>query len=160
VSVIIKTPQSVISSFSQEIAPDFTLLGEVAWVNWKVFKNTDVQIAGITLPTPKNWKNTYRLGIGGHYLVCENWIAKGGVSYDSSPCNERERLPNLPVDKQWRIGTGLLYKTCENVELGLDYEYISFGKASIFNATRLGTLSGHYVRNRGQVFAIHMNIGL
>ena len=132
----------------------------MAWVNWKVFKNTDVEIAGITLPATKHWKNTYRVGIGGHYCFSSNWMYKAGVSYDSSPCNARERLPNLPVDKQWRVGTGLLYKTCSNVELGFDYEYISFGKASIFNRTRLGTLAGHYVRNRAHVFAVHINMAL
>lgn len=160
VSVMIKNPQSVITSIAQDITPEFKVLAEAGWVNWGVFKNTAVQIAGITLPSPRHWNNTYRVGIGGQYQACPDWMFKAGVSYDSSPCKATNRLPDLPVDKQLRIGTGLLYTTCERIEMGLDYEYISFGKAAIFNSTRIGILSGHYVRNRGHVLAIHMNIGL
>lgn len=150
-------PQSVIASISQDITDDFTLLAEAGWSNWSSFQNTSIVIEGITLPVIRNWRDTYRLGLGGQFILCENYMLQAGVSYDSSPCGVTNRLPDLPVDRQLRYGTGLVYTTLECVTFGLQYEFIDFGKAAIHNATRIGNLSGDYARNFASIVSLSVN---
>lgn len=156
-SAKIKIPQSVILSVAQEITPDFVLLLEGGWVNWEIFQSTVVQIDTITLTIPREWKNTYRWGVGAQYKFTSDLLLQTGFSYDGSPCTAENRLPDFPVDKQWRAGIGFIYTTANCVRLGVGYEYIDFGKAAINASTRLGTLSGYYSRNNASVFAINAN---
>jgi long-chain fatty acid transport protein len=157
VSSQLHLPQSVIASISQDITDDFTLLAEAGWSNWSSFQNTSIIINGITLPVIRNWRDTYRFGLGGQFILCENYMLQAGASYDSSPCGVSTRLPDLPVDRQLRYGTGLVYTTLECVSFGLQYEFIDFGKAAIHNATRIGNLSGDYARNFASIVSISVN---
>lgn len=156
---VIHLPQSVIASFSQEFCQDFVLLAELGWVNWHVFQSTPIQIQGVTLDIPRNWKNTYRAGVAGQYRILPELMYQLGISYDSSPTDINKRLPDLPMDKQIRVGTGLVYNPCKNITLGLSYEYINFGKAPINKTTGIGTLAGDYRKNYGQVLAMNVNVG-
>lgn len=160
VSSVLKLPQGVITSFSQDITDKWTLLGELGWTHWRIFNNTVIRIDNVTLTIPRQWKDTYRVGLASQFKVMPEVLFQLGVSYDSSPTNVQLRLPDLPMDKQLRIGTGIVYTTLECVELGLNYTYINFGKAPISHDTRLGRLSGHYKRNNGNFFGLSLNIKL
>jgi long-subunit fatty acid transport protein len=44
--------------------------------------------------------------------IADSWLWSAGVAYDISPTDEDTRTPDLPLDRQIRIGTGVQYEVC------------------------------------------------
>jgi long-chain fatty acid transport protein len=152
-------PANIIASIAQNVTPKITLLGEAGWANWSSTKDLVVTIAGYTADTPQNWHDTYRLGLGGQYKFTSDFLLQAGASYDSSPTSSSKRLPILPMDRQIRVGFGMEYAMVRAAVLGLSYEYINLGNASINNTTSNGVMSGSYSRNYANVFQASVNVG-
>lgn len=151
-------PHNFIISATQDLSDRFTLLGELGWANWATMKNTIVAIDGFTANTPRDWRNTYRLGIAGQYTLNDAWLIHAGTSYDSSPTTAAYRLPDLPMDRQIRIGAGFVYSVLKAADLGISYEYVNLGKANINNNSAYGALVGSYSRNYMNVLQASINI--
>lgn len=151
-------PANVIASISQHVNDKLTLLGELGWANWSTMVDTIVNVKNYSAVTPQNWHDTYRVGLGGRYLVTPSFTFQAGASFDSSPTSSSKRLPDLPMDRQIRLGLGMLYDITKMVNLGLSYEYINLGNASINNTSSDGVLSGSYERNNANVFQASLNV--
>lgn len=151
-------PQNIIISLSQALSNKFLLLGELGWSDWSSMKNTVVNIQNFTTTTPRHWNDTYRIGLGGQYSLTQAITVQAGASYDSSPTSSAYRLPDLPMDRQVRVGAGVLYSVIKAVKLGFSYEYINFGKASINNLSTAGRLSGSYSTNFANVVQASINV--
>lgn len=151
-------PQNIIASIAQDINQQMVVLGELGWANWSTMHNDVVNIAGFTATTHQDWRNTYRVGLGGQYKLTPALLLQTGASYDSSPTRTAKRLPNLPMDRQIRLGTGIIYTLMNAVQLGFSYEHVDFGKAKIRNTTRDRVLSGSYAKNFANIFQASINI--
>jgi long-chain fatty acid transport protein len=151
-------PQNVIASVVQKVGEKFSLLGEVGWSDWSSMVDSAVTVAGFTAIVPQHWHDTYRVGLGAQFQYKPFLLFQLGGSYDSSPTSSSRRLPVLPMDRQVRAGAGLVYTIARVVKLGLSYEYINFGNASINNTSTLGTLSGSYSRNYANVLQASLNV--
>lgn len=150
-------PQNAILSLAQDFN-QFTLLGELGWSNWSSMHDTILTVANFSAVTPLNWNNTYRVGMGLQYRFDPCFLIQAGASYDSSPTSSSHRLPDLPMDRQIRVGAGVIYKIIQHVALGASYEYWNLGNANINNASSDGVLSGSYSRNYANTFQVSMNV--
>lgn len=153
-------PQSVIASIAQDVSCRLTLLGELGWANWTAMKKTTLNVAGFTANTILDWKNTYRLGLGAQFKATPALLLQLGASYDSSPTTAKRRTPDLPADKQVRIGTGFVYSVYQMARIGVSYEYLNFGRAPINNKSILGTFNGNYRRNYTNVVQASIDVDL
>jgi long-chain fatty acid transport protein len=55
-----------------------------------------------------------------------------GAACNTSPVDDADKLtPDLPLDRQIRIGTGIQYEWNEDVAVGVAYEYLDAGKDEI-----------------------------
>jgi long-chain fatty acid transport protein len=151
-------PSNIIASISQQMNDKFTLLGEAGWANWSSMTNSAVTVDGYTATTIQNWHDTYRVGLAGQYQLYYDLLLHAGASYDSSPTSSSRRTPELPMDRQIRIGAGLAYYMVRDVTLGVSYEYINFGNASINNSSPYGVFAGSYSRNFANVFQASLNV--
>lgn len=151
-------PANMIASISQQINPQFTLLGEAGWAHWSTMRNAVVTVDGFSAVTPENWHDTYRLGLAGQYQLPSPVLLQAGMSFDSSPTSRSHRTPNLPMDRQIRIGAGLQYFATKDATLSLSYEYMNMGNAPITNSSNLGILSGDYSRNYTNFFQASLNV--
>lgn len=151
-------PANIIASLSQKINDQWTMLGELGWANWSTMQNTTVTVDGFSAVTPTNWNNTYRVGLGTQFQYSMATMLQAGISYDSSPTTAAKRLPSLPMDGQTRVGAGVIYRLAQAVKLGLSYEYMNLGRASISNTSSLGVLSGSYSRNYANVVQASLNV--
>ena len=63
------------------------------------------------------------------------------------------RTPDMPLDRQWRIGIGLQHERSKDLSLGVAYEYVNMGDADIDRAggPLTGSLKGSY-----SPYAIHI----
>ncbi len=151
-------PANMIASISQKITPQFSLLGEIGWAHWSTMRNAVVTIDGFSAVTPENWHDTYRIGLAGQYHLPSPVLLQAGISFDSSPTSRSHRTPNLPMDRQIRLGAGLEYIATKATTLGLSYEYMNMGNAPITNSSRVGILSGSYSRNYSNFFQASLNV--
>jgi long-chain fatty acid transport protein len=151
-------PSNVIASLSQKITNHFTMLGELGWSNWSSMQNTVVTVDGFSAVTPQNWHDTYRVGLSGRYLYKHAATILAGASYDSSPTSSSKRLPELPMDRQIRLGVGVIYQLAQAVNLGVSYEYINLGSAGINNTSAAGVMSGSYSRNYANILQASLNV--
>ena len=157
-STEITTPHNVILSLSQGVTENFNVLAEAGWANWASMKASILVIDGLSAVENLNWNNTYRLGLGGQYSVSPCTLLQAGVSYDSSPTTASRRLPNLPMDKQYRIGAGVIISPLEILQISFSYEYVNFGRASIHNVGPVGILSGDYSQNYANIVQSAINV--
>lgn len=160
VTTTLEMPQNVIVSVSQKVLEKFTLLGELGWANWSTMQNTEVNTSKLSGSVPRNWDDTYRVGLGGQYQYSPVLLMQAGVSYDSSPTDASTRLPDLPMDRQIRVGTGMIYKIIPAVSVGASYEYINFGDAEIYQTSSAGVLAGSYSKNYANVFQLSLNVNV
>jgi long-chain fatty acid transport protein len=121
-------------------------------------KNTVLDVSSYSLTVPLEWNNTYRIGLGGQYHVTPAFLVQAGGSFDSSPTNASHRLPNLPMDRQIRLGLGVVYDVIKAAQLGFSYEYLNLGNANVNHNTPIGNLVGSYSRNYANVFQISANV--
>jgi long-chain fatty acid transport protein len=151
-------PANIIASIRQALNPQFSLLGELGWSNWSSMLDSVVHVKGYQSVTQLHWHDTYRIGLAGQYQVIYPLLLQAGVAYDSSPTSSGRRLPDLPMDGQIRVGAGLEYALIRDVMLGVSYEYINFGKASINNVSSNGRMAGSYSRNFANVLQASLNV--
>lgn len=151
-------PQNIILSIVDSLNKRFTLLAEAGWANWASMKSSTLTVDGFSVTIPQNWINTYRVGLGGQVNATEHLLLQAGVSLDSSPTSSSRRTPELPMDRQLRIGAGLIYTPVKEIQLGFAYEYINLGAANINNLSSLGFLSGSYARSYVNVVQASINV--
>lgn len=153
-------PQNVIASALYQPNDRFSLLGEVGWANWSSMRNNVLDVAGFTTTVVQNWHDTYRLGIGGQAYLTSKIQLQAGLSYDSSPTNSSHRTPQLPMDRQIRVASGLIYQVTLPASLAFSYEYLNLGHANINNVSSNGVFSGSYHRNFANIFQASINVNV
>lgn len=158
VTTALTMPQNVIASIAQGVGNRVTLLGEAGWANWASMQKNVLQVDGLSATTVLDWRNTYRAGLGGQFIVIPALMLQAGVSYDSSPTNSEKRTPNLPMDRQVRAGAGAVFTLNSLAQLAFSYEYINFGKAEIDNTSLDGTFAGSYKKNFANVMQASINV--
>jgi len=151
-------PNNIIISGVQQITDNLNLLGEIGWSEWSCMKETILTVDGLSAITQLDWNNTYRLGIAAQYNLTPALLVQAGVSYDSSPAVAKHRQPELPMDKQYRFGAGIIYAPIEGVDVGFSYEYIDLGKAIINSISSDGILAGSYRRNYINLIQTSINV--
>lgn len=159
-STQITMPAGVIASVTQDVSCRTTLLGELGWTNWKSMRAATVRIANFSTTTRLDWRNTYRIGVGSQFKYTPDLLLQMGISYDSSATKAKRRTPDLPADKQLRIGAGFIYSMCQIAKIGLSYEYLNLGKAPIHNRTILGEFSGSYHRNFANIVQASVDVAI
>jgi len=153
-------PANIIASLSQALTHQFTFLAELGWANWSTMTDSIIDVEGLEVVNRMNWHDTYRVGLGGQYQWNTALQVQAGASYDSSPTNSNRRLPDLPMDRQFRFGLGINYALLRAVHLGLSYEYINLGPASIYNVSDNGVFSGSYARDYANVVQVSLNVNV
>lgn len=151
-------PANIILSAAQDISSQVTLLGELGWANWSSMQDSILTVSGFSAITPLRWNDTYRAGLGGQFKFNPCMLFQMGVAYDASPTTASRRLPVLPMDRQVRIGAGIMYSMIRQVTLGFSYEYINFGHANINSTSSVGVLAGSYSRNYANALQVSVNV--
>jgi long-chain fatty acid transport protein len=145
-------PQEVMLSGFSQVTDDLSLMANFGWQNWSHFGQYSVSLASSPprdIGVNSGFDDTLHGAIGGQYRVADPVTLQLGFAYDSSAVGEASRGPALPVDRQLRFATGVLWDIDEHYRLGLAYEYVSLGSAPI-DTTRgplAGTLQGDYGPN-------------
>jgi long-chain fatty acid transport protein len=153
-------PQAVMVSGYHELTNRLAIMANLGWQDWSEFGKTNVTVSSTSktrLTDDRNFKDTWHVALGAQYRFLEDWLWSIGFAYDSSPVDDNDRTPDMPLDRQIRYATGLQYDWGENITLGTAYEYLDAGDAKIDQrgGPLRGDLKGDYKTNEIHVFNVN-----
>lgn len=155
-------PQWIMVSAYQQLTDKLAIMGNFGWQDWSQFGDVDISLS-VNPETTKSFNNnvgfkdTWHAAIGAQYRVSEPWLLSAGFAYDSSPCNDSDRSPDMPFDRTFRYAAGVQYDWSKNLTLGLAYEFIDLGSAGIDQEGFLrGNLVGDYSPNNVNVVNVNL----
>jgi long-chain fatty acid transport protein len=117
-------PMGLNFSVYHELNDQLALLGDVGWTDWSHFSQMPITVGPVTIPVDRNFSDTWRVGIGAQWEFTEDWWLRTGFSYDSSPVDDEDRLPDLPVGEQFRASIGLQHDFGDGKVFGISYTFM------------------------------------
>jgi len=143
-------PQTVMLSAYHDLDDRLALVGNLGWQDWSEFGKSDIVIKSASgntkLTQDLNLDDTWHVAIGVRYRLSIPWMLMTGFAYDSSPVENKDRTPDLPVDRQLRYAFGAQYEQSRDLTISASYELLDAGDAKI-NQNRgplAGELKGEY----------------
>jgi long-chain fatty acid transport protein len=152
-------PQQVMVSAYHPLTERVAIMGNVVWQDWSAFGKPDISAANTTNETADlDYDDTWGVALGLQYAFAERWLWSVGGGFDSSPMSKSQRSPNVPLDQQFRIGTGVQY-SFNQATVGVAYEYMNAGDANldVERGPLAGRLEGDYKSNDFHFFAVNLS---
>ena len=161
VDVDMTVPQLIMVSGYHQLSDRWAVMGNIGWQDWSEFGKQDLTLRSTTSTTftqDLNYDDTWHFALGAQYRFAERWLWSVGAAYDTSPTDEDTRTPDLPLDRQIRIGIGIQYDWNDDVIVGVAYEYLDAGDAEIDQegGPLQGPLKGEYDPNAIHFFAVNL----
>jgi long-chain fatty acid transport protein len=153
----LKLPDTAILSATHQFNDKWQLLGDVSWTGWSSIPKLDlVRTSGLqngataqTLET--DFRDTWRVAVGGNYQYSQDMKLKFGLAFDQSPVKgETTRMVSLPDNDRTQISTGAQWALRGGSTLDLGLAYLMISDATINNdqrATARGLVKGSYSGN-------------
>lgn len=149
----IKLPDTASLSVHQVLSDKWEMMGDATWTGWTSMQDLTIYRAetnAIHVQNLYNWKNSWRIGLGGKYHYSDSVKLKFGVAYDNTPIPDERRAVRLPDESRiWlSFGTQYLPSKTSAIDLGLSYLFIKDPKiSSNGDSTYKGTVVGDYSSN-------------
>ena len=161
VDVDMTVPQLLMASGYHQLTDRWAVMGNIGWQDWSEFGKQDLTLSSTTSTTftkDLDYDDTWHFALGAQYRFAERWLWSVGAAYDTSPTDEDTRTPDLPLDRQIRIGTGIQYDWNNDMTVGVAYEYLDAGKAEIDQegGPLQGSLKGDYGTNAIHFLAVNL----
>jgi len=161
VDIDMTLPQALMLSAYHRLNPRWAIMGNIGWQQWSEFGKQDLTLRSenaTTFTKDLDYDDTWHFALGLQYRLADNWLWSVGAAYDTSPTDKDTRTPDLPLDRQIRVGTGIQYSWNEDITLGAAYEYLDAGDAEIDQAggNLQGPLKGDYDTNAIHFFAVNL----
>lgn len=126
VSVDVKLPDTWIVSAFQQLDERWSLAADASWTGWSSLRSLDINRASGTPLSSSyyNWKDAWRVALGGGYQWNEDLKLRAGLGYDQSPIRADYRTPRLPdTDRVW-VSFGFNYKLSTHLSADVGYTHI------------------------------------
>jgi long-chain fatty acid transport protein len=152
VDIDMTLPQAVMLSVYHQIDDQWAVMGNVGWQEWSAFGRQELTLTSAgsrKITKDLNYDDTWHCALGAQYRFLPRWLWSLGMAYDTSPTDDDTRTPDLPLDRQVRVGTGIQYDWDTDITVGLAYEYLDAGQAKVdqTGGPLQGDLEGDYGTN-------------
>ena len=146
----IKLPDTLTLGSMTRLNDKWDMVGDLAWTGWAKIPDLTFRYAdtSIVSSTPENWRNTWRVALGGIYRHGDDWKLRFGIAYDQSPVKDDFRTVRLPDNNRTWLAVGGQYRLSKNSALDFGYSHLFVKDGSIDgnggNAAAYGRLMGNY----------------
>ncbi len=123
----ITLPDSLSVSFFHQVNPQWAVMADFTWTDWKHFQDLTVQFdSGLPASiTNENWQDSYRYSLGATYVPDKKWTFRVGTAYDRSAIPDKEhRTPRIPDSDRIWAALGLSYKISDMAGVDLGYAHL------------------------------------
>jgi long-chain fatty acid transport protein len=136
-------PDQLVLSGSHQLSTDFTFFWDIERVFFDDFESTDLNIEGYPeLIIDRNFKDANRYAIGGEYAFTNQFTLQLGLSFDESPVDDSDRMPDIPAEEIIKTSIGAIYQVNErlNVHTYFIAEFLGDGEIQ-----QLASIDGHKI---------------
>jgi long-chain fatty acid transport protein len=144
-------PQMLHAGLYKDLGDKFSMMMSLGWEDWSQFSELGVTVDSTTsssVDADLHCSDTWHGAIGFEYRPVDRWRVGTGIAYDSGAINDKDRVPVLPLSRQWRWGAGFEHDFTDTWTLGFQYTLVDMGNAPIDQTRPLpGTLKGEYEDN-------------
>ncbi len=103
-------PQQVMLSAYHEAHRPLVGDGQPGVAELEPVRRTEISVASTSVNNVKtnlNYDDTWGFALGARYAFADGWLWSVGGAFDTSPMSKSERSPTIPLDQQYRLGTGV-----------------------------------------------------
>ena len=153
---LMQEPRRAVSS------DELALLGNLGWQNWARFGQVAVEInngSPSDLTVDLEYKDTWHGALGVQSGMWDPWVTTLGMAYDSSPIEDDQRSPTMPLGSSWSFGVGAQKPLNDRMKLGFAYE-LGWGGTLPMDVNRgplAGRVAGEYDGTALHFFAINLD---
>lgn len=125
ISALVNTPQQLMFSGFHNLAPQWSVMGNLGWQDWAAYSKSTVAVAGQELAGSQRLQDTWHAALGLQFQPNARWRFDGGVAYDSSLYkNQNDGSLTMPSGAAWRFGVGAQYQVDPKSTIGAGFEYL------------------------------------
>jgi long-chain fatty acid transport protein len=117
-----------------DVAPRWSLFGDVTWYDWSVSKEARIKFGGGALPDsvrPVHFHDSYTVALGVEHYRNENWTLRAGVKFDRSPTNDAFRDTTFADDDRLWLAVGATYKISNSLTADFAFTHVFVEETSI-----------------------------
>lgn len=144
----ITLPDSFSVALSHRFNDKFRVAGDWTWTGWNTIKSLTFtrRTTGAALSTETlNWRNSWRIGVGGEYQINDEWLVRAGFAYDKTPVPDATRAPRLPGASRYWFSVGGQYSYHDKWIVDAGYTFITTENVpSSLTLANKGSLQGSY----------------
>jgi len=130
--------------------PQWELMGDVQWTGWSSIQElrfVNAADGSTATVVPLEWEDSYKIALGASYRYNEQWKARFGVAYDTTPTGE-DPTPRLPDSNRWWLAVGGEYRWTPQWKFDAGFVYLIQDKAhfnqNLGNTAAYGLINGNY----------------
>ncbi len=145
-STKITTPARTSLGFFHTINPTWDVMGTLTYTQWNVFNQIVLQnVSGLvplgsgnslTVTIPQNFHNTWTYAFGANYHATEKCLLRGGLGYDQTPTNNRNRNLQLPDADRIAVAMGTHYQATKTMGFDFGWTHYFIMNTRINNVTQ------------------------
>jgi long-chain fatty acid transport protein len=111
-------PDRFIVSGSHQATDNWRLYWDFERTYFNTFKRTDLRMDGYpVVRIDRNFNDANRYALGTEYSLNERWTLQFGASFDESPVDDEDRMPDIPVDEITKIMAGTIWQRTDKFHL-------------------------------------------
>lgn len=154
----IEFPSVLTLSGYHDVSDRLALLASAVYTGWSSFStiqlnniiapdvapNGVISLVKLSVASPQNYKNVWRLALGANYKLNDTMMLRVGGGYDETPTNDIDRDMRLPDASRWALAIGGHYQARPNLGLDLGYTHLFAVKNPTINRTDVLNATNSY----------------
>ncbi|GAK56812.1 membrane protein involved in aromatic hydrocarbon degradation [Candidatus Vecturithrix granuli] len=144
----VSLPQVVGLGVAYKPIDNLTLIGDVNWIDWSVYKNLDFDFKDNTAyfpdaKNPRGYDDTVVFRLGAEYWLHDKYAFRAGYIYDPSPIPDKVHGPELPTNDRQNITLGFGYRW-NKMTIDLAYAHLFIKDRTVTESLRSPKPLGDY----------------
>jgi long-chain fatty acid transport protein len=145
-------PQLLEIGIRHRLSDEWTLLVNADWEDWSAFGQNvltvnDAPMGPLAIAIDRNWKDTYKFGIGAIRELKNGTKFAFGAAYDTSPVDDADRTIDLPSDEQIRLSIAWGRNTGDRNVWGIGATFLWLGDGKVDQVAGGQRFVGEFDRN-------------
>ena len=126
-------------------AKNLEVEADYQYIGWSSYQNLAFTFSAdnSTASSPKNYKDTYILRIGGEYTM-DRWQFRAGYLFDHSPVDDAYVEPILPDANRNGLNVGVGYDVARHWNVSVAYFFLKFDERQVTNSIPQNSFDGTY----------------
>lgn len=161
------TPINLAFGIAYDVSSELKLSTDFQYVGWSSYDSLKVDFENPAFPdiaSPREYKNSYIIRLGGEYKLSDKFSAMGGIYFDKNPVEKDRINPSLPDADRLGFSLGFSYQLLRNLSLDFSYLFLHSSEITIDNSLEnyMGgnsPFNGTYKSN-AHIVSLSLSIGL